>query len=129
MAIDRRILVAALYYVRDSKRREREYYDAQDNSPYAPMYCIHGAYQWVEHDIPCGTCELAGRNYVDHYGYALNAARESLGNVDKLVSIAGALADLGLPEVCETLWDRADARNIIPWSATRRRIRPNLKGC
>ena len=129
MATDRRILVAALHYVRESKRREREYYAEYADSPYAPEYCIHGAYQWVAHDIPCGTCELAGRNYVDHYGYALDAARESLDNVEKLVSIAAALADLGMSEVCETLWDRADARNIIPWRTARRRIRPNLKGC
>lgn len=24
----------------------------------APRNCIHGAYLWVDHDIPCGACEL-----------------------------------------------------------------------
>lgn len=24
----------------------------------APRNCVHGAYLWVDHDIPCGACEL-----------------------------------------------------------------------
>lgn len=39
---------------RDTYERECEAYARQG---YRPHYCIHGVNQWVDYDIPCGSCE------------------------------------------------------------------------
>lgn len=43
--------------VKDLSRHEADA-DQWREQGLAPRNCVHGAYLWVDHDIPCGACEL-----------------------------------------------------------------------
>ena len=72
MTIDTRILSIARVVLATIRKREAEYeaevanwYESGDGRPvdqggrgYIYPYCPHGARMWVDHDIPCGACEM-----------------------------------------------------------------------
>ena len=58
--------------------------EADRKMGYRPQTCIHGAYMWVDYDIPCGTCESEGRNWLPSiHQVAVSHAREALAECDR----------------------------------------------
>lgn len=43
---------------------------------YKPHYCEHGVDQWVDHDIPCGACELGEPDELDVHEMAVAKAKD-----------------------------------------------------
>lgn len=42
----------------EAKAERAEYEREHAERGHIPERCIHGAYMWVDHDIPCGACEV-----------------------------------------------------------------------
>lgn len=52
------VLRAARVLYTAAKAERAEYEREHAERGHIPERCIHGAYMWVDHDIPCGACEV-----------------------------------------------------------------------
>lgn len=99
--IDTRVLSLARHVLHAIRKHEAAYeadvkhwYEHGDGRPTSEggrghlyPYCIHGAYLWVDHDIPCGVCEMdQGRATWRAVHEAAFAVRESDLRVQWLAS-------------------------------------------
>ena len=118
-----RILTEAQKTVRDYEEYANEY----AAKGMIPERCVHGAYLWVDHDIPCGACEEGdnpanvtpevARDYAEglicRYNHAVVA---HLGNMRHIVTIYKD-AGVGVDKEAAN-WFTRDTRRTVERTAS-----------